>query len=107
MPKLFDTAGLRDDAEHWDAVAARVAAGVRRRSNTPLGWIAHSNASLVVAAVVLLVASVWALRPDSRATDVALAQVLTTADGVGQRMLAADAPPPVAGLLLAPARRGP
>ena len=108
MPELFDTAGLRDDAEHWDTMAAKVAAGARRRSNTPVGWIGRSNVALVVAIVVLLGAGVWTLSPAvSRPRGVALTQVLTTADGIGQQMLAAEAPPPVADLLFVPAGRRP
>ena len=106
MPELFDTAGLRDDAEHWDAMAAKVAAGACRRSNTPIGLIGRSNASLVVAIVVLLIAGLWTLSPAvSRSQDVPLAQFLTTADGIGQQMLAVEAPPPVADLLFVPAGR--
>lgn len=108
MPELFDTADVRDDAEHWDAVATRVAAGARRRSNTPIGWIGRSNAPLVAAILVLLVASVWTLSAGAERLKAApLAEVLTSSDEIGQQMLAAEAPPPVADLLLVPVGRRP
>jgi hypothetical protein len=103
MPEYFETRGLPDDEAHWDALAAKVAAGARRGSTPPLDWIAHSRVSLVLASALLLLAGAWVLLPTGGSSRPAsLEQVIGPGDEIGQQMLTAESPPAVAALLFEP-----
>lgn len=101
MTEIFDTAGLRDDNAHWNALADRVAARAiaASRSRAPGApralWIGVSLA--FAASLVAMLAS--GQRPASRDTA-ALNIALVPADDVGRAIALADAPPAIGALLL-------
>jgi hypothetical protein len=101
MADLFDTDRVRDDPEHWDALAARVAAAATHRSaGGAISWLAERRTSWVVAslafAAVLL--SMWASA--ETAAPAAWTQVLAPSDDVGKIMTFRDSPPVIGELLL-------
>src|SRR5579885_1990864 len=105
MSELFDTRGVRDDDEHWDALAARVAREAARRSAafgaspsqraSRAGLIA---ASLLLAASLAFMAVMW--RQGSSAPAAELGQALAPSDAVGRTIALTGKPPAVAALLL-------
>ena len=99
MSELFDTRGVKDDQEHWDALAERVAReAVRRAAASRAGLIA---ASLLLAASLAFMAVTWRQRP----TPVAeLGQALAPRDDVGRAIVLTGRPPAVAALLFAAPR---
>src|SRR6266536_4318736 len=57
MTDLFDTASLRDEPEHWRALAERVAASAARESKRGgFDWMARSRVGWVAACLLLAVA---------------------------------------------------
>src|SRR5262245_515617 len=107
MNELFDTTQLPDDAEHWDAMAKRVAAAVgRAQTRSLLEWLASPRiawlaASIVVAALSILVMS--GPEPSPQALQ-EWAAVLAPADAAGKAMTVADRPPDIELLLDNPFR---
>jgi|SRR5579884_2483981 len=106
MSELFDTRGVKDDAEHWDALAERVAReAVRRSSAKPVlrgGLIA---ASLLFAASLAFMALTWRQTPPRPVAE--LGQALAPSDDVGRAIALTGKPPAVAALLFdAPRRDG-
>lgn len=103
MSELFDTNRVSDDAEIWDALAERVAREAERRSRaTGLGSRATMRTGLI-AASLLLVASLafmtWSSRQAPRPAA-ELGQALAPSDDVGRAMVRTGRPPAVAALLL-------
>jgi len=105
MPDFFDTTRVRDDARHWDALAARFAANAARQSKgRAFDWLAHSRASwvaislLCAAAVALIVLPAGDSPARSRSAD--WAQALAPVDNVGRAIIVNDAPPLIGALLL-------
>ena len=102
MSELFDTTELRDDSEHWDAMAERVAAAVVR-AQTPslLDWLASSRIVWLTAAIAvmtLLVLVLWEPEPSARATQTWV-PLIAPADSSGKIMTIADRPPAIETLL--------
>ena len=102
MNELFSTSGIPDDPEHWEAFAARVAAGARsggfaRLATTPAAWAA---ALLLVAAAGLLV---LVTRGDDRASlGSEIAQALAPADYPGRNLAGPDDASAIGALLFQP-----
>lgn len=107
-PKLFDTRSVRDDAEHWDALARRVAVDAARRSrSSALEWLARTRA-IGIAAVLMLAVTALMLASQDRSTlrlrTGVWAEAFAPADGVGRAIVSAAGPPAIVALLFA--RRG-
>ena len=99
MSELFDTRGVNDSAEHWDALADRVAREAARQSSAkPV-----SRAGLI-AASLLLAASLAFMRVASRQASprpaAELGQALAPTDDVGRAIALTGKPPAVGALLL-------
>lgn len=108
MADFFDTVQVRDDPEHWDARAARVAADAARDSRArAFQWVSHSRASGVAA--LLLLAAALALMESTIPIDSSSksrlgpewAGALAPADDVGRSIMLSESPPPLSALLLA------
>jgi hypothetical protein len=107
MSELFDTRGVSDDPEHWDALAERVAHEAARRShatrNAGAGSLAASRVGLI-AASLLLAASLAFLtmswRQGAPRSATLLGQVLAPSDDVGRAIVLTGRPPALAALLL-------
>ncbi|HXT17570.1 MAG TPA: hypothetical protein VN706_18150 [Gemmatimonadaceae bacterium] len=92
-PELFDTRGVKDDADHWDALAERIAREAARPSSRA-GLIA---ASLLLAASLAFMTMTW--RQASPRPAAELGQALAPSDDVGRAMASTGKPPAVAALL--------
>lgn len=113
MSELFDTRGVTDSADHWDALAERVAREAERRSlssrRTGVGSFATSRnwliaASLLLAASLAFMTLTW---KQGRVRSVAeLGQALAPTDDVGRAMALTGKPPAVAALLFGQPRGG-
>jgi hypothetical protein len=107
--ELFDTRGVTDSAEHWDAVAARVALEAAGRSRAAgVSSLAASRAGLI-AALLLLAASLafmaMASRQGSARPAAELRQALAPGDDVGRAIALTGRPPTVGALLFDDQRR--
>jgi hypothetical protein len=105
MPNFFDTRFVRDEAEHWDEIAQRVAGIAARKSKVSSAeWLAHSRAGWISACLLLSVAllSIFAQTEKASAASrgAEWAQLLSPADEVGKGMVLPDRPPPIGALLL-------
>ena len=92
MTEFFDTKGIPDDPEYWDALAAQVAAGARaggfaRLATTPAAWAA---ALLLVAAAGLLVLATRSRERPTLGSE--MARALAPADYPGRDLAASDNP---------------
>jgi hypothetical protein len=112
MSELFDTRGVKDDAEHWEALAERVAReAVRRSAASPhrnADSLAASRAGLIAASLLLaaslaFMAITWRQSPRPVAE---LGQALAPGDDVGRAIVLTARPPAVAALLFAEPRAG-
>jgi hypothetical protein len=95
----------RDDPEYWDALAQRVvnAAGLPERRGA-IEWLGHSRGSWFGAAVVVVVAVIWAALPaDSSIAEGADIEAALAPQGAVALIVAQDGPPPIAALILRPA----
>jgi hypothetical protein len=103
-PASFDAGNLRDDAEHWDAVAARVAMVAMRPSHANgFAWIARSRGALIAASLLLVTALTLVILPvDSAAARRTFEWTATLApdDETGQAITVAGSPPAVVALLM-------
>jgi hypothetical protein len=99
MSDLFDTRDVNDDAEHWDALAERVAREAARQSR--VGLIA---ASLLFAASLAFMSLTW--NQGSAKPTAELGQALAPTDDVGRAMALTGKPPAVAALLFDQPRAG-
>lgn len=111
MPDPFDTTQIPDDPEHWDALAARVAATAAHRSRMDgLHWLANSRAGWVAASLLAAAVLAFVMRPvrDSSATSVSegWTQALAPADDLGKAIVLRDNPPAIGALLLSSVRGG-
>jgi len=93
----------RDDAEYWNALAARVTSvAVRQGQSNSLEWLAESRVgwttTLVLAAVALIFMTPATGQPVGDAGSTSLNIVLPT-DAVGKAMSLRDQPPAVGTLL--------
>lgn len=103
MTELFDTSSIPDEPGYWDTLAFRVANAARHRrsgvawvGSRGRGWLA---AACVAACAAIAIATV-AARARSRRTEAAmdLAAALAPNDPLGRALVAAVAPPSLAGL---------
>jgi len=106
MSDLFDTRSVDDAAEHWDALAERVAREAARQSfsTRQVGVVSVvASRAGVIAAAVLLAASLafmtMAGRQGSSRPSVELGQALAPSDDVGRAIALTARPPAVAALL--------
>lgn len=111
MPDLFDTRHVRDDAEHWDALAERVAALAARRSKGGgVDRFARSGPSWIAASLLLAAALAFMALPaassSARSSTVEWAQALAPADDVGRAITLYDGPPAIGALVLGRQRGG-
>jgi len=105
MPDLFDTAFVRDETEHWDSLAKRVAANTIRQSKRDgFAWLARSHAVWVAASLLLAVALMSMLartdKSSERSGSVEWRELLAPADDVGRAIVLPNAPPAIGALLL-------
>lgn len=106
MPDLFDTSEVRDDPDHWDALAVRVAAHAAREAEaSAFEWLAGSRAGWVAASVLAAAALALIAAPrDKRSVAGSIgaqwAGALAPADDVGRAMVLRDGPPAIAALLV-------
>jgi hypothetical protein len=111
MSDLFETTQIRDEPEHWDALADRVAATAAREAK-PSGfeWLANSRAGWVAASLLLAAALALTMVPveDQSAGSVVpeWAQSLAPTDDAGKVMVMRDGPPAIGALLLNNQGRG-
>ena len=104
MADLFDTRGVPDESEYWDALARRIAHhATRDPSRGAFVWLAESRTGFIAASVVcgLALASAAMVRgssPGSRAAEWVL--VITPADDVGSAITTSSTPPAIGTLLL-------
>lgn len=110
MPELFDPRGVTDSAEHWDALAERVAReAVRRSRHGDRGALVASRAGLIAASLLLAASLAFlatASRPGSRRPPVELRQALAPSDDVGRAIASTGKPPAIAALLFDEPRGG-
>lgn len=112
MPELFDTHGVTDDAEHWDALAERVARGAVRRSDAirrGRGSLAASRVGLIAASLLLAASLAFltmASRPGTPRSTTMLGQALAPSDDVGRAIAMTGRPPALAALLFDETRGG-
>jgi hypothetical protein len=101
MNEIFDATDVPDDDAHWNALAARIAAGAIAANRTgrfaaPRAlWIGVSLA--FAASLVAMIASGQRPAPRDTAT---ISIALVPADDVGRAIARADAPPTVGELVL-------
>lgn len=104
MPELFETRGIRDDAEYWEALSARIAAEAARESSpSGLDWFGRSRVGWVAASLFVAAAVVFMMLPAARSPGIVRtdwAQALGPVDAVGQAIISDDRPPAIGALLL-------
>ena len=110
MTDLFDTSSVRDDDQHWDEMAKRVAARAIRDSNqTSLDWLSRSRGSIVAASLLVVATAVYAVlagKKSERNVDAVSIEAFAPTDELG-RAIALQPAPPRLGALLMPVRTGP
>ena len=104
MPDRFETGQVPDDPGHWDALAARVAAGAARRARVGgFDRLARSRTGWIVASLLLAAALGFLMLPAggsaARRIGAEWARAVAPADAMGRALLLPDAPPPIGGLL--------
>src|SRR2546422_11385140 len=105
MSDLFDTSALRDESEHWDEIAERVARIATRKSKgSSVEWLAHSRAGWISACLLLSAALLSIFSEGENASAASRgaewAQLLAPADEAGRAIVLPDRPPPIGALLL-------
>lgn len=113
MTELFDTRGVNDDAEHWDALAERVARAAADRSRAgeaAFGGAIAASRTALVAASLLLAASLAFMAVSWRSASprpaAAVGQAIAPSDDVGRAFALTGQPPAVAALLFGAPRGG-
>src|SRR6185437_2379486 len=106
MPELFDTRGVDDAAEHWDALAERVAREAARQSfsarQAGVASVVASRAGLIAAALLFAASLAFMTiteRQGSSRPGAELGQALAPSDDVGRAIALTGRPPAVAALL--------
>jgi hypothetical protein len=104
-PDPSETTQVRDSAEHWDALAQRIAATAVRASRPGgVDWLARSRAGWVAASLLLAVGLWLASLPPETSSPARVrdewAGLLAPPDDVGQAIVARDGPPSIGALLL-------
>ena len=94
-----------DTSEHWDALAARIAAEAGgARGAAGFAWFAQSRAGWVVASLLLVAGLAFLALPAEDSSPAGAAEwveALAPADEAGMAMVLRDGPPPLGALLLA------
>jgi hypothetical protein len=111
MSDLFDTTQVRDEPEHWDALAQRVATTAARESRRGgFDWLANSRAGWVAASLLVAAVLTFIMLPaeDQAARSVVpeWARSLAPTDDVGKVIVLRDSPPAIGALLLDAEGRG-
>jgi len=107
MSDLFDTQGVNDDVEHWDALADRVAREAMRQPLTGLDSATVLRAGLIAATLLLgtsLAFMIKTSKPGPTAAD--FGRVLAPGDDVGRALALTGSPPAIASLLFGESRIG-
>jgi hypothetical protein len=102
-PELFSGVPIRDDAAHWDELAARVThAALREGRRAALERFGQSRAGFAAAAALLLAALAYFAAPQSSPSSAGVewAQALAPADDVGRAIVTRDGPPSIGALML-------
>jgi len=104
-PDLFDTAHIRDEPEHWDALAQRImTSAVRASKRGAVSWLGSSRTAWVVVCLFVAAALVIVMLPADRAARVTQrsqwAEMVAPSDEVGQAIVVRESPPAVGALLL-------
>ena len=106
MSELFDTRGVNDADEHWDALAKRVAREAALRSSASrhggISSLATSRGGLIAASLLLAASLAFLTMTWSRASTnpgAELGQALAPRDDVGRAIALTGRPPAVAALL--------
>lgn len=109
MSELFDTRRVKDDAGHWDALAERVARQVMSRSRPAgIGSLAASRTGLIAASLLLAASIAFLTMSRRQATPkpfAELGQALGPSDDVGREIALTVRPPALATLLFDEPRR--
>ena len=111
MSELFDTRGVKDTAEHWDALAERVAREAARRSfasSDGVGSLVASRIGLIAASLLLAASLAYMTMTSRRGSarpEAELGQALAPTDDVGRAIALTRTPPAVGALLFAPPRQ--
>lgn len=105
MSDLFDTTQVRDEPEHWDTLAKRVATTAARESRrSGFDWLANSRAGWVAASLLVAAALAFIMLPpedhSARSVVPEWAQSLAPTDDVGKVIVLRDSPPAIGALLL-------
>jgi hypothetical protein len=106
MSDFFDTRQIRDDHEHWDALATRIARDAVRKPSG-VDWLAGSRASWIAASLLLAAALAFAVpTTDTSAgkSSTSWVETLAPADDVGRAMILRDAPPDMVALIFGSGR---
>ena len=109
--KLHPCIGVADDEQYWDVVAQRVARRAVLASRAA-GWgaLAERRLGWVAAAALVAIGAAALVLPVPSGTEPVAArgpiQSVLPEDPMGQRVLDASGPPPLASLLVLPARSG-
>jgi hypothetical protein len=107
MSELFDTSGITDDDQHWDALAAKVASNATTQCGREPELIAFAGSGRgLIAATLLVVAAggaVSLIRPTAaEPLAIEFSEALKPSDDLGRTIVASTAPPSVGALLLQP-----
>ena len=109
MTDLFDSGSVRDDDQHWDEMAKRVAARAIRDSNqSSLDWLSGPRGSMIAASLIIVATVVFAMfagKKSERNFDAVSIEAFVPTDELG-RAIALQSAPPQLGALLMPARSG-
>jgi len=100
--QLFDTGDVRDEAQHWDAFAARVTAEAMKRPVSVLQWLAGPRAAAVAMAFVIAALAIVFLATGDAQGDMSVREqwtrLLAPSDPVGRTIATGDRPPSVSRL---------
>ena len=105
MSDLFDTASVRDEPEHWDELAKRLAVNAALESGRGgFTWLVRSRAGWVASGFLLTLALISMLaRGDNsflKSRTIEWANVLAPADDVGKAIVLPSGPPAIGDLVL-------
>ncbi|HJZ74453.1 MAG TPA: hypothetical protein VKE51_22105 [Vicinamibacterales bacterium] len=100
--QLFDTGDVHDEAQHWDAFAARVTAEAMKRPVSVLQWLAGPRAAAVAMAFVIAALAIVFLATGDAQGDMSVREqwtrLLAPSDPVGRTIATGDRPPSVSRL---------
>lgn len=96
---------IRDEPEHWDALARRVtAAAVEDSKRGGFDWLANSRPGWIVACLLIAAVLTFTVRSAQPSNQVSQltpwAEMLAPADKVGQAIVVPTNPPSIAALVV-------